>query len=214
MKKTVSLILFLAVVFTCGQYLFQKSEESAVPSVTSEKSASSGTACDHDPDYTFSGDGVPSGYCRKCNAYIYPATNGWRYLSSMEVIYDSIAPGSIPGLIIGNWEDPVGAVYWEALRFRVVRREGWSSIEYICYRLDGSDTTLSGTIVSSPESDPNANMRVDFYLDSELIYTCEDIGYYSYVPYMLDIRGGNRLEVVCSTDTDALGYCVVTGALF
>ena len=57
-------------------------------------------------------------------------------------------------------------------------------------------------------------MRVDFYLDSELIYTCEDIGYYSYVPYMLDIRGGKRLEVVCSTDTDALGYCIVTGALF
>ena len=170
--------------------------------------------CVHDPEYEFSGDGVPSGYCRKCGAYVSPAGDNWRYLTGMEVVGHSDNSSRSADIAIGNWEDPVGAVYWSAMKFWVIDRSGWSNTEYIEYALDGTYSTLSGTIVSSVDSDPNAVMWIEIYLDDRLAYTSSKVGYFDYVPYMVDIRGAKNIRISCSTDTNAQGYCVATAAVY
>jgi hypothetical protein len=167
--------------------------------------------CIHDPDYTFSGDGIPAGYCTKCSKYISPAGDNWKYLTSMAVAQHSNSGADIS---IGNWEDPVGAVYWEAMKFWVADIPGYNCTEYIEYALDDTYGTLSGTIVSSADSDPDARTRVEIYLDGELVFVSDDVGYYDYVPYMIDIRGGKNIRILCTANTAAQAYCVVTAAVF
>lgn len=169
--------------------------------------------CAHDPDYTFSGDGVPEGNCKKCGEHLYPAEDGWQYLTSMEVAEHSDASNGMD-IAIGDWYDPVGAKYWGAMKFWVIDRPGWSNMEYIEYTLDDSYRTLSGTIVSSVDSDPDAQMWIEIYLDGELAYTSEKVGYYSYIPYMVDLWATDTVRICCYTDTDAEGYCVMTAAVF
>ena len=167
--------------------------------------------CNHVVDYTFSGDGVPSGYCSLCSAYVDLSGGNWTYLTEQEVLSHSSETADV---VVDNWSDPIGAVYWNALRFWVNNSPDWSNTEYIEYSLDGNYDTLSGSIVSSEESDSNALMRVEIYLDGNLAFTSKDVGYYDYDTFILDIQGASSVRIVCSTTSRANGFCVVTGALY
>lgn len=167
--------------------------------------------CVHDVDYTMSGDGVPSGYCRLCGAYLSPAADSWTYLTTQKVLNHSSETADVT---VDNWTDPAGAVYWNALRFWVNNSPNWSNTEYIEYSLDGLYNTLSGSIVSSDESDSNAVMHVEIYLDGNLTFTSQDIGYYDSDSFLLDVQGVTSVRIVCTTKSRANGYCIVTGALY
>lgn len=170
--------------------------------------------CVHIPEYFYSGDGVPSGYCTKCSAYVNPAGENWQYLTSMKMLSHSNNSSRSEDIVVGNWEDPVGAVYWNALRFWVAKQPGLTNSEYIEYALDGSYDTLSGSVVSWTDSDSEAVTRIEIWLDGELAFASGDIGYYDMENYTVDISGASVLKMVCITDTPVHGYCVVSAAMY
>lgn len=175
--------------------------------------ASSGS-CRHDPPYEFNNDGVASGLCNLCGAYVGPEDNAWRYLSSMKVVDHSNSSPNGNDIAIGDWQDPAGAVYWGAMKFWVRNHPGWSNTEYIEYSLDGNYSTLSGTLVSAAESDPDSYMWIEIYLDGQLAHTTSPIGLYDYMTYVLDIQGVKNIGIACVTSSDADGCCVVTAAVY
>lgn len=170
--------------------------------------------CVHDVDYVMSGDGVPSGYCRLCGAYFAPAGDSWVYLTKQKVLNHSNDSYPHTDVVVDNWSDPAGAVYWNALRFWVNNSPGWANMEYIEYSLAGCYDTLSGSIVSCDDSDPSAVSHVEIYLDGNLAFTSKDIGYFDSDAFILDVQGVNSVRIACITKSCANCYCVVTGALY
>lgn len=168
--------------------------------------------CVHDVEYEFTQDGAPYGQCSKCGDFVLPAALG-QYLIDMTVVADTNG-ASKKDIMTGQWEDPAGARYWNALKFWVIDREGYNNTESITYSLDKDYSTLCGTIVSAAESDAGAEMWIEVYLDDRLIYTSETVDYYGYATYMVDISGGSSIRIVCATDTNANAHCVVTAMVY
>lgn len=168
--------------------------------------------CVHAVEYEFNQDGTPYGRCSKCNQLVFPAQNG-KYLADMAVVSDSNS-SSGTDVVAGDWEDPAGAKYWNALKFWVIDKEGWSNTEYIEYALDQEYSTLCGTIASSEESNPGTRLWIEVYLDGRLIYTSSKIGYTDTLNYMVDISGGSKVRIVCGTDTAVHGHCLVTAIVY
>lgn len=168
--------------------------------------------CVHDVEYEFTQNGAPYGVCSKCDQFVSPAAMGKALISMTAVKDTNSASGN--DIMAGEFYDPVGAKYWDALKFWVIDQEGYNNTEHITYALDKEYSTICGTIVSAAESEPGAEMWIEIYLDDRLIYTSEKVGYYDYATYMVDIHGGSTLRIACITDTNAHGHCVVTSMVY
>lgn len=168
--------------------------------------------CIHDVEFSFTPDGSPYGVCRKCDQFVSPAAMG-KTLISMHVLEDTNS-ASGKDILVGEFSDPAGSKYWDAMKFWVIDRTGYNNTESITYALDKEYSTICGTIVSGAESDPAAKMQIEIYLDNRLIYTSQPVGYHDYVTYTVDISGGSTVRIACTTDTNAHGHCVVTSMVY
>ena len=131
----------------------------------------------------------------------------------LDVIQTTNEEGRTEDVAMGNWEDTLGNMHPDALKFWVVRKEGYSRFEYIDFQLGERYTELSGTICTGCDSEPDAVTEIEIWLDGVKAYESGDISFDSHIDFSVDVTDVKVLRIECLTAKDDFGYAIVSGSL-
>lgn len=136
-------------------------------------------------------------------------------LTEQKILSSTNPADSDSDITVGDWTDVFGKEHDDALRFWVIKKEGYENTESVEYDIKNlSYTALKGSIVASKESQAKSSMCVNIYLDGRLAFTSQTIT--SKTPaeeFILNIDDASKLKIECTTETRYAGYCIVDAQL-
>ena len=164
--------------------------------------------CEHDYETVMQTNGAPAYECKKChNIMIKPSA----YFTELKLLSDTNAKGKTDDVKFGTFHHN-GWDWHDAVRFWVADKDGYTNMESFEVYLARSYTSLEAIAFADHESDENANMKLRFYGDGELLCEITDITKdVEEKSARIDISDIEVLKIECSTATNAFGYCVLQG---
>lgn len=133
-----------------------------------------------------------------------------RSLASCKMLETSNESGSTTDVAIGDWKDSSGKKRNNSVRFWVTDKPGWSNTEYATFDISSGYERVSGIVAAEANSEENAEMYVRIYVDDIPKYTSGRITLHTPPErFEIDISGGERLTVECTTTSSSFGYSVV-----
>lgn len=133
-----------------------------------------------------------------------------RSLASCNILKTSNESGSTTDVAIGDWKDSSGKKRNNSVRFWVTDKPGWSNTEYATFDISSGYERISGIVAAEVNSEEDAEMYVRIYVDDIPKYTSGRITLQTPPErFEIDISGGERLTVECTTTSSSFGYSVV-----
>lgn len=149
------------------------------------------------------------------NFGVIPVQNESISLSRCDFVESSNEPGSNSDVAVGDWIDVFGDHHPNSIKFWVMDKPGWSSVEHTTYYVGGKYKTLAGNFVAEQSSEDGSNFVFEIFLDGVRKYTTKSIDNSSQaVNFSYNIRGANEICIVCYTSSSSSGYCIFDAVVY
>lgn len=137
-------------------------------------------------------------------------------LSWCKKLEDSNPAGrNVEDVVVADWEDAVGTIYEDAIRFWVAKLKNWDRTEYIEYDLSGKYSYMEFSIAAEKNSDMNAEGKFLIYADDNLVYESEWIGYtQNAIQDSICVSGAEQIRIMCTTESAVFGYFILDACLY